>query len=400
MMVRKPIFIIKENAQKTKGHFRNILSREVLKDICIKVTGRSDFICYFKSNNYGDKYFDKGKWNVGRMAILKYDNNIAYIALSMPDCEDSSKTGRNSAIESVGVLYNRFYMDKDDKKKLFYYFVGKKGLTTPYLQFHYRVFKTIGFEFLNDQEMIGNKVQEFTTVEDVIASKNVVTKRARNKKNNPTFVTQNENNIVQIYGKTFGAHKYETSMLCYMLSKLNKLNKVELYEISDNGLSSLPKPSQDIIIQLKNIVICNTSITLEKKGFTEKENLRSPIFTYNLLEGKGSKKCALCGCVVPQLIQGAHIWPVASIRKRADLTSDQKFEYAIDGENGVWLCENHHKLFDANLMMFSNNGKVSFMTSLNSEEKEFVEKITENKMLPSSYVTPNFMFYIDRRYEI
>ncbi len=399
-MANKPIFIIKENAQKTKGHFRSVLNRTVLRDICKRVTGRSDFICRFKLNDYGDKYYEKGKWNVGRLIILKWDNNVAYITLSMPDCEDSSKTGRNSAIESVGVLYNRFYMDKDENKKLFYYFIGKKGLATQYFQFHYRVFKTIGFVFLNDQEMIGTKVQAFTTVEDVITSKNAVTRRAKNKKNNPTFVTQNENSTVQIFGKTFGAHKYETSMLCYMLSKLNQPNKVELYEISDNGLSSLPKPSQAIIAQLANIELCNTSITLEKKAFDKKENLRSPIYTYNLFEKKGQKKCVLCGCVVPQLIQGAHIWPVASIKKRKDLTFDEKFEYATDGENGVWLCENHHKLFDTNLMVFSNEGNIRFLASFSPEEKEYVEKITESKKLPESYITTNYQFYIKNRYAI
>lgn len=137
-------------------------------------------------------------------------------------------------MESVGVLYNKYCIDDDVNKEIYFYFLGKKNVSTPYLGFQYRVFKTIGFRFLNDKETLGNEIQPFTTVEDAITLKSVVAEGARNKKNNPTFVIQNEDNKVQIYGKTFGAHKYETSMLCYMLAKLNFPNDVELNKITEN----------------------------------------------------------------------------------------------------------------------------------------------------------------------
>ena len=253
----KPIFIIKKNSQKIQNHFKNILTREMFDEICEYITGTKDYICSFKDNSYGDEYFVQGRRNEGRMLILKYNGIVSYIALSMPD-NDGKKGGRNSAVESVGVLYNKFYADNNPNKKLYYYFVGKKGLSTPYLNFNYRIFKTIGFEFINDIEVLGGKIESFTTVEDVITAKNMITKNARNRTNNPTFIILDENSTVQIYGKTFGAHKYESSMLCYALAMISKNADVELYEISDNGLSSLPQPSQDVISSLGNINICNT----------------------------------------------------------------------------------------------------------------------------------------------
>ena len=52
----KPTFIIKENSQKVKNHFRKVLTRDILKDICFRITGETEFICRFKDNAYSDKY--------------------------------------------------------------------------------------------------------------------------------------------------------------------------------------------------------------------------------------------------------------------------------------------------------------------------------------------------------
>lgn len=220
---------------------------------------------------------------------------------------------------------------------------------------------------------MGGRVVPFTAAEDVITAKNIITKNSRNKTNNPTFITLDENSTVQIYGKTFGAHKYESSMLCYALAMTNKNATVELYEISDNGLSSLPQPSLDVISALGNIVICNTSITLEKKSLRKKK-VYVHQYIYNLLSVLGQKRCVLCGCMVQQLIQGAHIWPVANIKKRADLSFDEKFEHATSGNNGLWMCENHHKLFDTNLLKIDEKGSVDIVSSLKKEDLYYVEK--------------------------
>lgn len=108
----KPVFIIKKNSQKIKNHFRKILTRDMFSEICEYITGEKEYICRFKDNSYGDEYFSQGRWNEGRMLILKYNGMVSYIALSMPD-NDGKKGGRNSAVESVGVLYNKFFSDKN-----------------------------------------------------------------------------------------------------------------------------------------------------------------------------------------------------------------------------------------------------------------------------------------------
>ena len=43
-----------------------------------------------------------------------------------------------------------------------------------------------------------------------------------------------------------------------------------------------------------------------------------------------------------------------------------------NGDNGIWLCKNHHGLFDRNYFCFdSGNGKVLIRTSLDDGSKEF-----------------------------
>ena len=76
----KPTFIIKENSQKVKNHFRKVLTRDILKDICFRITGETEFICRFKDNAYSDKYFAAKKTNEGRLAILKYSDHCIHAA--------------------------------------------------------------------------------------------------------------------------------------------------------------------------------------------------------------------------------------------------------------------------------------------------------------------------------
>lgn len=93
-------------------------------------------------------------------------------------------------------------------------------------------------------------------------------------------------------------------------------------------------------------------MTLEKRNYQENKSLRSPLYIYNLLRRLGDKHCALCGCEIPEIIQGRACLAGFQDQKGSRLTPEQRLEYALDGENGLWLCENHHKLFDENLLSF------------------------------------------------
>ena len=92
--------------------------------------------------------------------------------------------------------------------------------------------------------------------------------------------------------------------------------------------------------------------------------MRSPHYIYNLFNKLGNKRCALCNCHIPELIQGAHIWPVADIRSAYMMSFEEKLCHATSGDNGLWLCKNHHKLFDSKIINFDENGELFYVNNL------------------------------------
>ena len=145
--------------------------------------------------------------------------------------------------------------------------------------------------------------------------------------------------------------------------------------------------------------IIKTDLTFVKRIFEESRGnqLRSPRYQYNLLDKLGEKHCALCGCTIPDIIQGAHIWPVASIRAAKSISLDDKVRYATDGDNGLWLCENHHKLFDRNIIAIMSDGTVKYHHSLSAAHIPYLHMFTENTQLPSIYLNDSFMHYVELR---
>ena len=254
---------------------------------------------------------------------------------------------------------------------------------------------TAGIEFLNADSFFGTEILPFNTVDDLIMARNL--NRGRNKSNNSTYVTISDKRNPQIYGKTYGASKYETTLFAVALSRLtNRL--IELYEIQEKDLKELPKRSLDVIQSL-GIRIIPTSLTFEKNEYEKDNSLRSPRYIYNLLSKLGPKKCAFCGCEIPELIQGAHIWPVSNIKKESRLSLEKRLEYATDGDNGLWLCENHHKMFDEDIIAIDSEGELSLRNELEQKDVEFIEYITPIKTLSKEVMSRSFILYLNRRYD-
>ena len=386
-----PHFIMKNDAQKSDVPFCEVVTKDILKDIVYKTTGKSEFTCEYVEKSYQDDFLQKG-YNRGRMAIMHFQDEISYISFSEVEIKS-----RNSSVQSVPTAFNIFYLNPFKKKKLYYYFLDFKGKAdTNYHILMYRLMKTIGFTFLNDVESIGMEIVPFATVEDIMYTRRANSEK--NKGNNSTYITVNSANHYDIYGKTYGASKYETSLMCYALCALAQSNyTLTLYEFTEGNLRKLPKPSRDVLKKMGNMNIISTGMQLEKKEFIENNSLRSPVYIYNLLNRLGQKHCALCNCEIPELIQGAHIFPVAKIKKMEHLPFEQRLEYATDGENGLWLCENHHKMFDDGLIHINNDGTVSYRDNLEQRYLNFMNEVTTTRALPKEYLTDSFLRYLQWR---
>lgn len=382
------------NKTKATGKvFGDEVSVEVLEDVCYRITGESQFTYEYVGNDYEDEFTPKS-FNRGRIAVLKYKDSVSYISFS-----EQKIGGRNSSVQSVPTAFNMFFSNPYPKKKIYYYFLDFSGnAETEYQILIYRLMKTIGFCFLNAGENLERNICAFNSIEDIIFNRRI--NSGRNRSNNATFITKGNNGTIEVYGKTYGANKYETSLICYALAHLWRHGqRIKLYEVLEGDLKELPKTSLNVIEQMGVIDVVPTDMTLEKRIYDKENSLRSPRYTYNLFNKLGNKRCALCNCEIPELIQGAHILPVAAIKKMYGLSLEKRLEYALDGENGLWLCENHHKMFDEGMIEFDNDGSLLFRDDIDARHMNFIDETTKYRKLPPEVLTDKFLWYLEERWK-
>lgn len=390
-----PHFIIKANLQKSKNtgvYFSDVVTPEVLKDVCYRITGQNYFTYVYVDNEYHDMFLERS-YNKGRMAIMQYKDVVSYISFS-----ELEIGGRNSSVQSVPTAFNLYFSNQYPKKRLYYYFLNvSRNVETDYQILVYRLMNTIGFEFLNASNSLFRRIQAFSSAEDIIFNRKI--NAGRNKSNNSTFITKGNTGEIEIYGKTYGANKYETSLICYALSVLCKSGqRIKLYEVLEGDLKELPEASLNVIKKMGAIEVIPTDMTLEKRIYDGKEtSLRSPRYTYNLFNKLGNKHCALCNCEIPELIQGAHILPVAAIKRMHSISIEKRLEFALDGENGLWLCENHHKMFDEGMIFFDNYGSLMLRNDIDKRHINFIDETTKYKVLPPEFLTDKFLWYLEQR---
>lgn len=392
-----PVFVIKENLQKSKQtgeSFKNQITDDALKDICYKLTGLTTFDVNFVDNDYQDEFLT-ASYNHGRLAILQFQDEVYFITFSEIDVR-----GRNQSVQSVPTAFNIFYMCPYTKKHLCYYFIAKTGNPdTNYHRFIYQLMVTIGFQFLN--KPYNNPTfapVKLKSVEDLIIARDL--NRTSNSSNNSTYVDIDSSGQYEAFCKTYGASKYESSLICYAMSAIVPDDAmIQLYQIIEGNLTVLPEASTDVLKKMGKFNLIETDMEFEKHAFSSSrgDTLRSPQYQYNLHERLGRKRCAFCGCEIPEVIQGAHIWPVAEIRADKHLTLEEKIKCAIDGDNGLWLCENHHKLFDRNILKLNTDGELEVSTLITKDDLDFVENITPFKSLNASVTTSSFIHYLNLR---
>ena len=378
------IITYRPDAQKTPGLFDRILTNEVLLDICLRVTGQSRFRVVK----------DRSTYNRGRLVFLEYGGIVNYISLS-----EANIGGRNSSLQSVPTAINMFYADQRQNKRLCYYFIPHVGNAfTDYHLFIYRLLMTAGIDFLNIGDYYQQHVLPYRNVDDLIIDRRE--NQTSNSSNNSSYVSKTSDKI-QIYAKTFGASKYESTLLAIAISHIAD-RPIDLFNICEQDLTKLPQASLNTIEGLGNISMHYTSLFLDKREYlqqSDRSELRSASYTFNLFNRLGAKKCALCGCEIPEIIQGAHIWGVAQISRTPGLDDDTKFNHAVSGHNGLWLCQNHHKLFDSNIILLDNDGFVRLKDYLVTDNVAFIRSTTFRTSVDARFLSAEFKDYLAKRNE-
>lgn len=374
-----PHFVIFDKFQKG-GRYRDLLTKEILSDVAFKCVGL---------RTYTVSYVDK--INKGRLARLYCNGEVYYISFT-----EKVVKARNSFFQSFPSALLQFCDERCEKKVLAYYILSPEGnsIETDYHHFMYRLIKTVGAVLLNEADMLERVVNQFTTYEDLMLSKEHI--RGKNHSNKSTYITKSAEGNLQVFSKVYGASKYESTLISLALYHISNL-PIEIYEIEEQNLIKLPKLARDYLISLERVSIITSDIRQEEKEYSENNSLRSPRFISSLLSKFGSKKCILCDCNITEIIQGAHIWSVSEIKNNKDLSAEEKLREAMDGDNGLWLCQNHHKLFDSNLIFISEDRSIYFKNSLLGDGHEYLKYLTKNFSLPEEFCNDKFFSYLNKR---
>jgi hypothetical protein len=373
----RPHFVIEEWFQKG-GSYRTLLTDAILSKISDLLTGDPTFTVEFVN-----------RVNVGRLAMLHHRGKTFFISIS-----ETNVQSRNASFQSFPSALSR-YVVADDKEKEICYFVHpaiQGNFSTGYFIFMYRLMKTAGVNLMNIADHVAQPIRPFTAPEDVIAAKDAL--RTKAKGNNSTYVTRGTDGATEVYGKTYGANKYETTLICLALARI-AIGQLRLFQIEEGGLTALPSMSQRAIRAWGGVIEASTP-AFEALEFQERNSLRSIRFAYNLLEKFGKKRCAFCACTIPQIVQGAHVWPVAAI-KQSGLPFDRQLGHALDGHNGLWLCENHHKLLDTATLYLDETGRLLYRRSLGAQDTQFLRRTTTTVTLPRAILHPSFLTYLAKR---
>lgn len=93
------------------------------------------------------------------------------------------------------------------------------------------------------------------------------------------------------------------------------------------------------------------------------------------------------------------MWGVSQISHDDNLSDEEKFAHAVNGNNGLWLCQNHHKLLDSNIIMIDTDGHIRIKDGLVAKDVAFIRNVTFKTSLDDAIMTDEFRFYISKRNE-
>lgn len=369
----------------------------------------------------------KEKEQNGQYIILEDDKIKKYIFFSY---EFPEETRNGYIISKMPIAFRTYFFDntkKEKKLELFLLDINKKykdmevykdvpiftlentDEINNYNTFVYKLCKTLNIKIINEKDLPyakysnvlknkqyiyrKNQIYAKTPFKSVQEIKNMRNQLAgKNLKNKSSYILDN-NDILAIYGKTFGNNGFEIILIACAIAELAKKENKEVcfLQIKDTqrrkdtqNREAKPITAENRkIMELFGITVYDElndyEINPEIEIPEDKDSRNQLEFMKNLMHKFGDtdeKECYLCHCNIQKLIIASHIQRICDINK-LDLPFAEKRQKAVDANNGLWLCANHDKLFEYGLIYFEKN-KMIISDKLTEEQKEFVKDITFN----------------------
>jgi hypothetical protein len=249
--------------------------------------------------------------------------------------------------------------------------------------------------------------------------------------------------------KTLGAQSYDNFLIMWTLNTLaKKENKKLKFEFSKEKYNfRLEQPAEDakytedfpstiinlfekigVDIQYESSEEVRQQLNRQLVQYTiakRRNDIRNQELFKNNLRAKGIEtKCYLCGCEVEEILEAAHLWGVSEIKNsdnykintvlnkecmkdlmdynqdHSNETFYKKYVLANSGDNGVWLCSNHHNLFDRNFYCFDSEfGKVIIKNNCGIIIDSYIKSSKFNQ-LPKNVLTDKTKVFLTERKNI
>lgn len=359
-------------------HLLEDISEEEYSDIVNRSVGNEEFIVREDFRGH----------NSGQYIKMKVFDTIKYICLSRKVANES----RNAFILQNFPSAYQHYLEEANPKKCFEYYI--RDFTTlhpPFAIFSYKLLLTGGIKILNlDKVRTSDNATLFDYTTPFTDYKQMRTYRLslsqRNSGNNSTTFEENDNEI-SVYGKSYGANGRETTAICLALSKLVKDKNIKLYNVNETDRSHLAEidPANRYILENIGVELNDDRMDFESNDERVIAKRNTRLFHYNLLQKYKGKKCYLCGCDIEKVIQGAHIYSSSDIL-HSSMSEEEKTRQIVDADNGIWLCANHHLLFDYLLIYFKEKYLYAADTISKNQIEYIKESITQTYFLDSEKV--------------
>lgn len=359
-------------------HLLGDMTEDEYKDIVNRSIGDVDFIV--KEDFRGH--------NSGQYIKLKMADTIKYICLSRKIASES----RNAFILQNFPSAYQHYLEEKNPKKLFEYYIRDFSTShPPFAIFSYKLLLTGGIKILNlDKVKVSEKAILFDYTTPFNDYKQMRTYRLnlskKNSSNNSTTFEENDDEI-SVYGKSYGANGRETTAICLALSRLVPGKNIKLYNVNETDKNHLADidPANRYILENIGIELNDDRMDFESNDERVIAKRNTRLFHYNLLQKYKEKKCYLCGCDIEKVIQGAHIYSSTDIL-HSSVSEEEKTKQIVDADNGIWLCANHHLLFDYLLIYFKERYLYASDT-LNKNQIEYIKNsITQGYFLSNEKI--------------
>lgn len=243
--------------------------------------------------------------------------------------------------------------------------------------------------------------------------------------------------------KSLSAQGYDSLLRCWCMKVLANRENLEIefrlgkqyfaYEEDDKKIAD--KLTGPILETFKNAGIVIEYISNEafmvEVGIADNTYLRykqnnelrnQNLFRNNIRKRGVPTECVLCGEDNAAILDAAHIWEVNKIKDASvndinnflsandlyeliDKNSQYKNElffkkYSLvnSGDNGVWMCKNHHGLFDNNYFCFdSKDGRVIFHFNDEAVAQDFLNGLRGNLALSKEMLSPATRAFLKQR---